>query len=146
VPPQNASESCWFAGFSGIEMNANVEQTGFSSTDQAKLWIAVVLAIGGLVAFYWFEDRYSVWMRSGMLIGGFALAALVIALSAYGSYLHEFFTESVFEMRKVVWPTRQETLQTTLVIAVVVIIISLLLFTFDSVLGVFFRWLFSASN
>lgn len=127
-------------------MNANVEQTGFSSTDQTKLWIAVVLAISGLVAFYWFEDRYSVWMRSGMLIGAFALATLVVAMSGYGSYLREFFVESVFEMRKVVWPTRQETLQTTLVIAVVVVIISLLLFTFDSVLGVFFRWLFSAGH
>jgi len=83
-----------------------------------------------------------------------ALAVLALAVVAgfvalqteQGRAFNQLRKDSFVEMRKVVWPTRQETLQTTLVIAVVVIIISLLLFTFDSVLGVFFRWLFSASN
>jgi preprotein translocase subunit SecE len=125
-------------------MSANVETSGFSSLDKTKLWLAVAIAVAGLVAFYWLEGRQSIWARSGILIGGFVVAGVLIAFSAFGSFLKEFVVESHFELRKIVWPTRQETLQTTLVIFVVVLIISLMLFAFDSILGFIFRWLFSA--
>jgi preprotein translocase subunit SecE len=124
-------------------MNANVD-SGFSSVDKAKLWLAIAVAVAGVVAFYWFEGRYTVWMRSGMLLGALAVSGVLIAMSAFGAYIKEFVVESHFELRKIVWPTRQETMQTTLVIFVVVVIISLMLFAFDSVLGFIFRWLFSA--
>jgi preprotein translocase subunit SecE len=125
-------------------MSANVETSGFSSLDKTKLWLAVAIAVAGLVAFYWLEGRQTIWARSGILIGGFVVAGVLIAFSAFGSFLKEFVVESHFELRKIVWPTRQETLQTTLVIFVVVLIISLMLFAFDSILGFIFRWLFSA--
>jgi preprotein translocase subunit SecE len=126
-------------------MSANVETSGFSSLDKTKLWIAVAIAVAGLVAFYWLEGRQTIWSRSGILVAGFVVAGVLIAFSAFGSFLKEFVVESHFELRKIVWPTRQETLQTTLVIFVVVLIISLMLFAFDSVLGFIFRWLFSAN-
>jgi len=126
-------------------MSANVETSGFSSLDKTKLWIAVAIAVAGLVAFYWLEGRQTIWSRSGILIADFVIAGVLIAFSAFGSFLKEFVVESHFELRKIVWPTRQETLQTTLVIFVVVLIISLMLFAFDSVLGFIFRWLFSAN-
>lgn len=129
---------------SGKRMSAIVETSGFSSVDKTKLWIAVAVAVAGLVAFYWLEGRQTIWARSGILIAGFVVAAIMVAFSAYGRFLKEFVVESHFELRKIVWPTRQETLQTTLVIFVVVVIISLMLFAFDSVLGFIFRWLFSA--
>jgi preprotein translocase subunit SecE len=125
-------------------MSANVETSGFTSLDKTKLWLAVAIAVAGLVAFYWFEGRQTIWARSGILVGGFVAAGVLIAFSAFGSFLKEFVVESHFELRKIVWPTRQETLQTTLVIFVVVLIISLMLFAFDSILGFIFRWLFSA--
>lgn len=130
---------------SGKRMNAHAETSGFSNVDKTKLWVAVAIALAGLVAFYWFEGRQTIWARSGILIGGFIVAGVLIAVSAFGKFLKEFFVESHFELRKIVWPTRQETTQTTLVIFVVVLIISLMLFGFDSVLGLIFRWLFSAS-
>jgi preprotein translocase subunit SecE len=126
-------------------MNAQVDSSGFSNSDKTKLWLAIAVATAGLVAFYWLEGRYSMWARSGLLIGGFVLAILFIAFSGFGRFLREYAVESHFELRKIVWPTRQETVQTTLVIAVVVIIVSLMLFAFDSTLGFVFRWLFSAS-
>jgi preprotein translocase subunit SecE len=126
-------------------MNVNVDSSNYSTTDKTKLWLAVAIAVVGVVAFYWFEGRQSIWARSGILIGAFAVSAAMIAFSAFGSFLKEFVIESHFELRKIVWPTRQETLQTTLVIFVVVLIISLMLFAFDSILGFIFRWLFSAN-
>lgn len=124
-------------------MNTKAD-TSFSSLDKTKLWLAVAFAIGGVFAYYWFEGTQTFWTRTGMLLGGVLLAVGLIAISAYGSFLKEFVVESHFELRKIVWPTRQETMQTTAVIFVVVLIISLLLFAFDSVLGSMFRWLFSA--
>jgi len=126
-------------------MNANVDTGGFGSTDKTKLVIAIAIAVAGLVAFYWLEGRYSVWARSGILIAGFVIAGVLVAASAFGRFLREFAVESHFELRKIIWPTRQETIQTTLVIFVVVLVVSLLLFAFDSGLGFVFRWLFSAS-
>jgi preprotein translocase subunit SecE len=60
--------------------------------------------------------------------------------------VREFVAESHFELRKVVWPTRQETTQTTLVIFVVVAIVSLLLFLFDSILVWIFGMLFGSGS
>ena len=130
---------------SGKRMNAQADTSGYSSLDKTKLWAAVAIALAALVAFYWFEGRQTIWVRSGMLIGGFVVAGVLIALSAYGSFLKEFVIESHFELRKIVWPTRQETMQTTMVIFVVVLVISLMRFAFDSILGFIFRWLFSAN-
>ncbi len=126
-------------------MNAQVDSSGFSNSDKTKLWLAIAVATAGLVAFYWLEGRNSMWTRTGILLGGFALAIVFIAFSGFGRFLREYAIESHFELRKIVWPTRQETIQTTLVIAVVVLIVSLMLFAFDSTLGFVFRWLFSAS-
>src|SRR5207344_2530686 len=75
------------------------------------------------------------------------LAALIIALAiaaftAVGRRVRNFITESQFEMRKVVWPTRDETLKTTGIIIVVVIALSLLLGLIDLILkSVILDWL-----
>lgn len=127
-------------------MNAQVDGSAYSSLDKTKLWLAVSLAVAGLVAYYWLEDRQGTWARAGVLLAALALASLLIWFSAFGAYLREFMVESQFELRKIVWPTRQESTQTTLVVAVVVVVISLMLFAFDSVLGVFFGKLFGAGR
>lgn len=127
-------------------MNAQLDSSGYSSLDKTKLWLAVLLAVAGLVGYYWLEDRQGLWTRVGVLLGAVLLAVLLVWFSTYGAYLREFFVESQFELRKIVWPTRQESTQTTLVVAVVVVVISLLLFAFDSVLGLFFSNLFGAGR
>ncbi|MGN6520341.1 MAG: preprotein translocase subunit SecE [Dokdonella sp.] len=115
-------------------MNAKVEKAGASNAlDVVKLVLAGALLVAGLVAYYYFAD-WNGWARLGMLVVGVIAAATVGAFTGVGRSVREYITESQFELRKVVWPTMDETLRTTLVIVVVVIILSLLLGLIDLVL------------
>ena len=116
-------------------MNAKVEQVGNSAADIAKLALALLVLAAGIVGYYWFNDLPT-WQRLLMLIGAFVGGGAIGFFTRAGHALRDFLVESNFELRKVVWPTRQETLQTTLVIIVVVIVLSLLLGLID----VFLKW------
>ena len=117
-------------------MNAKVEQEGGNSAaDIAKLTLAVLIIAAGVVGYYWYNDL-AAWQRLLMLIGGFVLGGAVGYFTRSGHALRDFFSESIFELRKVVWPTRQETIQTTLVIMAVVVILSILLGLID----LFLNW------
>ncbi|WP_158755166.1 preprotein translocase subunit SecE [Dyella sp. S184] len=126
-------------------MNTKVEQPkGTSAADIAKLVLALLVLVAGIVAYSWFGRDGSI-SASVRLLG--VLAALVIALAiaaftALGRRVRNFIAESQFEMRKVVWPTRDETIKTTGIIIVVVIILSLLLGLIDLILkSVILDWL-----
>ena len=95
--------------------------------------LAVLLLIAGVVAYYWFAEWSGV-ARFGVLLAGIAACVGVGAFTRAGRSMREYLVESQFEMRKVVWPTRDETIRTTLVIIVVVIILSLLLGLIDLIL------------
>ncbi|HET8940544.1 MAG TPA: preprotein translocase subunit SecE [Rudaea sp.] len=117
-------------------MNAKVEQaSGASATDKLKLTLAVLVIAAGVVAYYWFNS-FPTWQRLLMLLGSFVVGGAIGYFTRSGHALADYFNETIFEMRKVVWPTRQETIQTTLVIIVVVIILSILLGLID----VFLNW------
>ena len=107
-------------------MNAKVEQAGSTrATDIAKLTLAGLIVLAALVGFYYYVGQWSTAVRVIGLLAAFVLAGLVGATTRAGRNLREFISESQFELRKVVWPTRDETLRTTGVIIVVVIIISI---------------------
>jgi preprotein translocase subunit SecE len=108
--------------------------------DTAKLAIAALLLIVGIFAFYWFEG-YSVLLRViGLLviIGG---AVAVAFQTERGRALWQFASDARMEVRKVVWPSRQETLQTTLIVIVMVLIVGIILWLFDMVLMAILRFL-----
>ena len=117
-------------------MNTKVEQPkGTNAADVAKLVLAVLVLVTGIVAYSWLGRDGSI-SSSVRLLG--VLAALVVALAiaaftAVGRRVRNFITESQFEMRKVVWPTRDETLKTTGIIILVVIALSLLLGLIDQI-------------
>lgn len=114
-------------------MNAKVEKAGATNAlDMVKLALAAVLLVAGIVAYYYFD--WSGWARIGVLLVGVVGAAVVAAFTAPGRLVREYLSESQFELRKVVWPTRDETFRTTLVIIAVVIILSLLLGLIDFLL------------
>ena len=77
------------------------------------------------------------------VLAGLVAAALVVFLHRRkgGQYCANSCPKSRFELRKVVWPTRQETLQTTWVVIVVVIVLSLMLAFFDVVIQTAVKWL-----
>ena len=126
-------------------MNTKAEQPkGTNAADIGKLVLAGLVLVAGIFAYSWFSNDASV-PASVRLLG--VLASLVISLAiaaftALGRRVRNFIVESQFEMRKVVWPTRDETLKTTGIIIVVVIILSLLLGLIDLILkSVILDWL-----
>ena len=117
-------------------MNSKVVQTrsGASGGDIVKYVLAIALVAAGLLAFYWFAGEWATPLRVLAVVGGLVLGAGVFLTSGKGVETREFLSESRFELRKVVWPTRQEALRTTWVVIVVVIIISLILAFFDLII------------
>ena len=113
-------------------MNSRVEQSKSASASDVAMYVAAVLLVAaGVFAFYWFENQWSTGLRVGAVVGGLVAALVVFMLSSKGRQTREFLSESRFELRKVVWPTRQEAMRLTWVVAGVVIVISLILAGFD---------------
>lgn len=126
-------------------MNTKAEQSrGTSAGDIGKLVLAGLVLAAGIVAYSWYDNDGSV-PQSVLVLGVIVaiIAALVIAaFTAPGRRVKSFVAESQFELRKVVWPTRDETVKTTAVIILVVIVLSLLLGLIDLILkSVVLDWL-----
>lgn len=116
-------------------MNTKVEKAGGTNAlDFVKLALAAALLVAGIVAYYYFADQWNGWARLGVLLVGVVAAGAVAAFTPFGRAVREYLAESQFELRKVVWPTRDQALRTTAVIIVVVIILSLLLGLIDFLL------------
>jgi preprotein translocase subunit SecE len=117
-------------------MNVKVVQNeSVSAADIAKYVIAALIVVASLGASYWYADAVPTPLRLIGVLVGFAVATGVFMLTAKGRDTREFFSETRFELRKVVWPTRQETLRTTGVIIVMVIVVSLILALFDLIIS-----------
>ncbi|MFC5569955.1 preprotein translocase subunit SecE [Lysobacter yangpyeongensis] len=116
-------------------MNSKVEQPGSSASggDIMKYALAVLLVAAGVFAFYWFSDWATV-LRALVVCAGLIAGAVVFLTTRKGAQTREFLSESRFELRKVVWPTRQEAMRTTWVVIVAVVILSLILAGFDVVI------------
>ena len=99
-------------------MNDEVKQQTAvpAGADTAKLIAAIILVVGGIVAFYVLKSRPEAWASWVAMLGGFLLGFVVFALSQYGRNFWQFVLESRIELRKVFWPSRQETFTTTLVV------------------------------
>jgi preprotein translocase subunit SecE len=120
-------------------MNARAE-TGVTRFDTVKLVTAVVLLVAGIYGFYYFA-AYSTLLRVvGLLVVG-GIAVAVALQTAQGRRLWQFAGDARTEVRKVVWPTRQETMQTTLVVIVMVLILGIVLWLFDMMLMGILRFL-----
>jgi preprotein translocase subunit SecE len=112
-----------------------------ASGDLVKYALACLLIAGGVFAFYWFDGQWPAPVRVIAVVLGLAVAGVVFLTTTKGGHTKEFLAESRFELRKVVWPTRQEALRTTWVVIAVVIGISLLLAFFDVIIQSGVEWL-----
>ena len=114
-------------------MVTKTEQTT-SAIDTVKLMTAVLVLIAGVVGFYYFEDESQLLRVLGMLAVA-VIAFFIAASSDPGRRGLGFVRDARVEVRKVVWPTRQETLQTTVAVLFMVILVAIMLWLFDMLLG-----------
>ena len=126
-------------------MNTKAEQPKATNVgDIGKLILAVAVVAAGIFAYSWFgnDANVSSTLRLLGLLLAIAAGITIGAFTAPGRRLRSFVAEAQFEMRKVVWPTRDETLKTTGIIILVVILLSLLLCLIDLILkSVILDWL-----
>jgi preprotein translocase subunit SecE len=126
-------------------MNTKAEQPkGTNAADIGKLVLAVLVLAAGIFAYSWFgrDGNISSSVRLLGVLAALVLALAIAAFTALGRRVRNFVAESQFEMRKVVWPTRDETIKTTGIIILVVIVLSLLLGLIDLILkSVILDWL-----
>ena len=122
-------------------MNSKVEQAKAASAgDIVKYALALALVVAGLFAFYWFGE-WPTAVRVLAVVGGLIAGTVVFLTSFKGAQTREFLSEARFELRKVVWPTRQEAGRATVMIIIAVIVISLILAGFDVVIQWAVKWL-----
>ena len=114
-------------------MNSNVETAG-GTLDTFKLGLALLIAITALVGFYYFAD-YSLLYRVLGLLAGAGISIVVALQTDKGKHVWGYFQDAQIEVRKVVWPTRQETVQTTLIVILMVILVAIILWLLDMFLG-----------
>jgi preprotein translocase subunit SecE len=114
-------------------MSAKLE-TASTMPDVLKWVFAATLLAAGLVGFYYFGD-YSTLLRVIGLLLAVGASVVVAVQTVKGRMAWEFMRDSRTEVRKVVWPTRKETTQTTLIIMGVVTIVALIMWTLDTMLG-----------
>jgi preprotein translocase subunit SecE len=105
-------------------------ETGASALDTAKLILAAAILVGGIVGFYWLE-QLPVAVRWLIVFATLGLGVFVALQSVQGREFWQFVQGSRVELRKVVWPTRQE----TLVVFVAVIVMGVFFWVLDWVLG-----------
>jgi len=119
-------------------MSSKAEQQT-SSFDTVKLILSFVLLLVGIGGFYYFAtwkgEAVSVLIRVLGLLAFVAVAVGIAATTEKGRNLIAFLKDSRTEVRKMVWPTRAETMQTTLMVMVIVVLLSLFLWLVDMLLG-----------
>ena len=103
--------------------------------DTAKLVASVVLLLAAIAQFYYFADELMVYRVLALLVL-VAAAIGVVLTTQLGQNTWGFMRDSRNEVRKVVWPTRQETVQTTLLVIAMVVLVGIMLWLMD----IFLRW------
>jgi len=113
------------------------EQTSESGVlDILKLLAAAGVLVGGLYSYYYFIE-ISLPLRVLMVLGGLAAGIGLAMTSVQGRRLRAFVQGSRIEIRKVVWPTKQETTQTAIAVFVFTLVMALFFWGLDS----FLLWL-----
>ena len=120
-------------------MAAKAEITA-NPADRIKMLGAAALVVGGLILFYLF-GQFSFLYRVLALLVVFAVAIFLYLQTAHGMRTVGFFRDSRTEVRKVVWPTRAETTQTTIMVMIIVFLVGVFLWLLDWMLSGAFRFI-----
>jgi preprotein translocase subunit SecE len=101
--------------------------------DLVKWILVAVLIAGGIGEFYYFSE-YLLFLRVAGLLALFGAAVFVASKTQKGHLTVGFIKETHLEVRKVVWPTRQETVQMTSIVLLMVLLVALIIWFLDSIL------------
>jgi len=111
-------------------MMEKVEIKPGSAMDTAKVTLSVALMVAGVAGFYYFSEKLLLYRVLGIL--SISALALVLVLSTdMGKGFIAFLNESRVEVRKMVWPTKQETVQATMVVVALVFFVGIVLWLLD---------------
>ncbi len=118
---------------SGIVMNNRNVETVTSKSDIALVTLAIVCAVAGVVAFSLMTEQ-ALGIRLATLAAGLLIGAGIAWLSPSGKRLLAYGRQSWDELRRVVWPTKKETLNTTWTVMAFVFVVAFFLFICDKVI------------
>ena len=127
------SVDCWKA-VSKLNMATWQVETVSTGADKAKLAVAVGLVIAAIAGFYALSKQGAL-VQWGVLLLGIAAAVVVFLVSESGRQLVGFSKDSVKEVKKVVWPTRKESVQMTLYVFAFAVVMALFLWLTDQTLA-----------
>lgn len=121
-------------------MVLKTENQDASRLDWLKWTVAILLLLAGLIGnHYYSEVSLSLRVLAWILL--LSASGFVASKTVKGRWVLDFVRDSKSELRKVVWPTRQETVQTTMVVALMVVVVALILWGLDSILIWAIGWL-----
>jgi preprotein translocase subunit SecE len=115
-------------------MTEQAQTGGASALDTVKLAAAIAILVAGIAAFY-VLSTYPLALRWVIVFVAFAGGVFVALQSVQGRAFWQFVQGSRIELRKVVWPTQQESLQTTLVVFVAILAMGVFFWFLDWALG-----------
>ena len=127
-------------------MNSKVENSKPAFADTLLLLVSVIMLLAGIGAYYYYQELAITPVRVAALIVVTLVASWVAAQSQKGGAFFRFLKEADIERRKVVWPTHQEAVQTSLMVVIVTIIISLFLAAVDWMIGALVRALLTGGG
>jgi preprotein translocase subunit SecE len=117
-------------------LSTNTESSASSTLDWLK-WLVVATLVGGGIYANWFYQDESLLIRVAGMLAVAAVALFIAVQTERGRNTWNLIKEARSEIRRVVWPSNQETTQTTLVVMVLVLIFALILWGLDSLLSWF---------
>ena len=120
-------------------MNTTAEHSESGVLDIIKLLLAAATLVGGLYAYYFYIET-SLPLRVLMALGGLFVGSGIAMTSTQGRRLWAFITDARIEIRKVVWPTKQETTQTAIAVFVFTLVMALFFWGLDSILLWITQW------
>ena len=104
-----------------------------SAKDTALMTLSVLVLLAGIVGFYWFDED-ALPLRLGMVVGGLVVAGGLLWISWYGREFRQFAQAARVELRKVVWPSREDTVRTTIMVIAFAIVMGLFFWFLDMIL------------
>jgi preprotein translocase subunit SecE len=106
-----------------------------TARDNVMWALGLLVLLAGVFGFFRYSGEVMALIRVVGLLVAAGVALALVARTERGRDMFSFLRETDVERRKVVWPTRQETLQTTLMVLVITVIVAILLFIMDTIFG-----------